>query len=197
MWQMVRRALPDLAVTATSAPSPAVEGVSVQVTWTVQNVSAASPASGKWTDAVYFSSKSTLDNTATRVASVAAPDTSPVAAGASYTHKASVSIPGNIATGNYYLLFVANDNGGQTETDASADTNDLVADPVTVVAPDLQVTGVSGPSHGIVGQNVLASWTDENLGTGAPGPSSSNNKRLPTSAARAESREARPPSKIC
>ena len=164
-------ALPDLAVTGTSVPSSAAEGTSVPVSWTVTDLSATNPASGSWTDAVYFSTSPTLDNTATLLTSVEAPPRSSLAANASYTDNESVTMPGNIATGSYYLLFVANANGGQEESDAGDDTNDLVADPITLTAPDLVVTGVSGPTTGYNSQQELVSWTDQNNGTAtATGP---------------------------
>jgi hypothetical protein len=165
-------ALPDLAVMAPSAPPRAVDGTSILVGWTVKNVSAANPAPGPWTDAVYLSTKSVLDGTAVRLTSLAAPTPPPLAPAGSYTRSnVSVTIPNDFTTGNDYLLFVADDNGGQAETDAGNDTNDLLAVPIVLAAPDLQVASVSGPSHGFVGQTVLLSWTDQNKGAApATGP---------------------------
>ena len=158
-------ALPDLAVTSASAPSAAADGASIPVTWQVANVSATNPTGAAWTDAVYVGSNSVLDNTAVRLISVAGP-ASPLAPNASYSRSTSVTLPSNLAAGNYYLLFVANDNGGQGESDAGHETNDVVAEPIVLSAPDLQVTGVSGPAAGFTGQSVLVSWTDSNTGTG-------------------------------
>jgi hypothetical protein len=58
---------PDLKVTAATAPSSAIEGAPINVTWTVQNAGPV-PAFGSWYDAVYASSSQTLDSTATPVA---------------------------------------------------------------------------------------------------------------------------------
>src|SRR5262249_24513607 len=121
-------ALPDLAVTATTAPSEAVEGSAIPVSWTVTNLSPTNPAISPWTDRVYLSPHATLDNAATQLLSVAAPPQSPLAENGSYTLNGSVTLPGNIATGNYYLLFVANADGGQLESDTGNDDNDLVAE---------------------------------------------------------------------
>ena len=154
-------ALPDLTVTTTSAPTAASEGASFPVGWEVVNLSPTNATGGTWNDAVYVSSKSVLDNTAIRLTSLPGP-TSPLAPQANYSRSTSVFIPGNLASGNYYLLFVTNDNGGQTETNAG---NNVLADPITVSAPDLQVTGVSGPATGLTGQTVLLSWPDENTGS--------------------------------
>jgi hypothetical protein len=158
-------ALPDLAVTTASAPATAAEGTSIAVTWTVANVSTANTATGTWTDAVYVSTRSVLDGSAVRLASVSPAGQSPLGPQASYPDSATVPLPGNIAAGNGYLLFVANDNGGQSEADAGSDTNDVFAVAITLTAPDLRVTGVSGPAGGFTGTNVLVRWTDQNNGT--------------------------------
>ncbi len=165
-------ALPELAVTAiVSAPTSAGEGSTIPVSWKVSDASTTIAAPGPWTDAVYLSTKSTLDSSAIRLTSVAAPPTSPLAAGASYTDNASITIPGNLATGNYYLLFVADDNGGQAESDAGNDSNNVMSQQITLSAADLQVGGVTGPASGFTGQSVLVSWTDVNNGTAqATGP---------------------------
>ncbi len=80
----------------------------------------------------------------------------------------SVTIPSNLAIGDDFLLFVANDNGGQLESDAGNDTNDVVAVPVSVVAPDLQVTGLNvQPSNPVSGSTIVVGWNDTNTGDGA------------------------------
>ncbi len=163
-------ALPDLAVTSTSAPSTAAAGASIPVGWQVANVSATNPTAATWNDAVYISTQSTLDNTAIRLTTLAGP-TSPLAPGSNYSRSTSVVIPSTFAGGNAFLLFVANDNNGQAEADAANDTNDVVADAIAITAPDLQVTGVSGPTSGITGQTVQVTWTDKNTGSAtATGP---------------------------
>jgi RHS repeat-associated protein len=164
-------ALPDLAVTGTSSPSAAAEGTSIGVSWTVTDNDPNNPAPGPWTDGVYLSTNSVLDNTAIKLLSVAAPPQTPLGAGVSYTRNESITLPGNVATGNYYLLFATNIDSGQAESDAGSDTNNVVADPIALSAADLQVTGVSGPATGFAGQSLLVNWTDVNNGTApATGP---------------------------
>src|SRR5262249_46127985 len=157
-------ALPDLAVTTATAPSRAVEGTSVPVTWTVQNVGANPSAATTWNDAVYLSTKTVLDGTAIRLLTQASPTPPPLGPTGSYSRNVQVPIPGNVATGSYNLLFVADDNGAQAEADAANDTNDVLTQPIILAAPDLQVTTVSGPQNGFTGQSVLVSWTDQNNG---------------------------------
>ncbi len=162
---------PDLAVTATSAPSSGALDTTIPVSWTVTNLSPDGTAKESWTDQVYLSTHSVLDSSAIALLSPAASGQSPLAPQASYTRNVSVLIPTDIATGNYFLLFVADANGGQYESATGNDTNDLVADPITLNAPDLEVTSVSGPASSFTSQNVLVTWTDTNNGTAtATGP---------------------------
>jgi hypothetical protein len=158
--------LPNLAVTSSSSPSTAVEASSITVGWQVANISTTNATGSTWNDTVYLSTKQTLDDTAIPLITVASPSGS-LAPGASYSRSETVAIPGGLATGNYYLLFVANANDGQPESDGADDTNDVLADPIALTAPDLQVSNVSGPTSGFTGQVVQVSWMDVNNGTAA------------------------------
>ena len=138
-------ALPDLAVTSASAPTSAVVGSAVPVSWTVTNQNTTNPAIATWTDAVYLSTRSVLDGTAVALLGVSAPPQSPLAAGGSYTLTQMVNLPGNLPAGSYYLLFVTDANGAQAESDSGNDANDLVAEPVTLL-PTAQVSVVLDPA---------------------------------------------------
>ncbi len=153
-------ALPDLALTATSAPPAAGVGGTIPVGWTVANVSASNPTAGSWNDAVYLSTQPVLDGSAIRLLTLAAP-AGPLSPGTNYSRSTSVTIPNTIPAGNYFLLFVANDNAGQAEANRS---NNVAAAAVALTAPDLQVTDLSGPASGFTGQAVLFSWTVVNNG---------------------------------
>ncbi len=160
-------ALPDLVVTSTSAPSVAAEGTSIPVSWEVVNESPTNPTAATWHDAVYISTRSVLDGSAVQLISIPGPS-SPLAPEGQYSRSTSVTIAGNLATGSYYLLFVTDADGGQAVSDSG---NNVQAEPITLTAPDLQVSGVTGPATGVAGQSVLISWTDENTGSAtATGP---------------------------
>src|SRR5262249_10899374 len=90
--------------------------------------------------------------------------------------------PGNLATGNYYVLVVANDDGGQPESDPTNRANNVFAAPISLSAPDLQATGVSGPASSYVGTLVLVSWTDQNNGTGTASGTWTDNVYVATDA---------------
>ena len=158
-------ALPTLAITATQAPSSVVEGASIPLTWTVTNQSTTVPTSFSWTDLVYLSTKSVLDNTAVLLTTVAAPPQSPLGPEASYTTNVSAAVPGNLLPGsNYFLLIVVDANGKQAVTGAS---KLIVAAPITVTAADLGVSSATAPRSANLGDSIAVSWTVENTGNAA------------------------------
>jgi RHS repeat-associated protein len=166
---------PDLELVTATAPSSAIEGASIGVSWTVKNVGSVE-APGDWYDEVYVGSSPTFDaDTDTYVAGFDESDQSPLVAGASYTDTESIAIPPS-ATGDQYLIFVANDNaveGYDDDNDAQGETNyanNTYALPITLSAPDLTITAASAPSSGGVGQSLSVSWTVQNIGgVAAPG----------------------------
>src|SRR5439155_717294 len=81
-----------------------------------------------------------------------------------------VNIPDARSETNY-LLFVTNQGQGEVESDQAADTNDLLAKPITLVSPgsiDLAMTNVQVPSTTVAegnGATVPVSYTVVNQGT--------------------------------
>src|SRR5205823_3921529 len=106
-----------------------VEGTSIPLGWEVANVSPTNATGGTWKDAVYLSSNAVLDGGDVRLTSLDGPAV-PLAAGSNYPRSTSVTVPGNLPAGGYFLLFVANDDGGQAETDSLNPANDVVARPI-------------------------------------------------------------------
>jgi subtilase family serine protease len=154
---------PDLTVASASAPGTVSLNQQIQVTWQVNNQSTTSAAFGHWNDAIYLSSDTTLDGSDVRIGSRSAPSQSPVAASGSYTLTQNVIIPTNAATGNRYLLVVADADHNQAESD---ETNNVYALAITVVAPDLVVTSVSAPDTAVVNDTISVTWTVTNQGVG-------------------------------
>ena len=73
------------------------------------------------------------------------------------------------AIGQKYLLFVADDDGAQGETNNS---NNTYAVPILVVAPDLVVSEASASvSSSSPGETIRVSWTVVNQGS-TPAPAS-------------------------
>ena len=85
----------------------------------------------------------------------------PLAAGASYTATQNVTLP-NTTIGSRYLLFVADRNNNQGETN---ETNNLRAVPITLNAPDLVVSNITAPVEALSGQQTEIAWTVTNQGT--------------------------------
>src|SRR5262249_40433541 len=88
----------------------------------------------------------------------------PPAAGAFYTIQTNVTLPAT--TGSQYLIFVTNRDRVQSEADAPDYTNDFVALPITISAPDLLVSSASAPASIAAGQSFAVQWTMSNQGSG-------------------------------
>jgi hypothetical protein len=157
-------ALPNLSVVTTSVPSSAVEGAAIPVSWEVANVSSGNPTASTWNDGIYLSSRSNLDGSAIPLKTLASP-TTPLTPGTNYSRSTLATLPSNVPAGNYFVLIAADADGGQPVV--AGDTGLVVADAISLTAADLQVSGVSGPASGVVGQSVGVSWTDVNNGTAA------------------------------
>jgi hypothetical protein len=162
----------DLQVTGAAAPPSGLLGGAVSVSWTVKNFGA-EEAVADWYDSIYVSSDATFDPGDVLAGYVWIEGQTPLAGGASYTiDNMSVSIPNGAPTGAVYLLFVA-DRGYyadiqnyQGETD---ETNNVVARPITLTPPDvdLVITSTTAPATVLVGQYLTVSWTGTNQGGAA------------------------------
>jgi subtilase family serine protease len=152
----------DLQVTSTNAPTSAILGETVELTWTVTN-NGTGAASQDWYDRVYLSSNQTLDSNDVQVTSEWVSSQTPLAAGASYTISKNVALP-SFNPGNQYLLFVADRDNYQGEIN---ENNNLAAVAISLTAPDLIVSNASAPATGTVGKSIEVSWTVQNQGTSA------------------------------
>ena len=152
----------DLQITATSAPSTAILGETVELTWRVTN-NGTGAASQDWFDRVFLSNNQTLDGGDVQVTSELIGSQTPLAAGASYTISKNVTLP-SFAPGNQYLLFVADRDNYQGEI---SENNNLAAVAISLTAPDLIVSNASVPATGTVGKSIEVSWTVQNQGTSA------------------------------
>src|SRR5262249_14873966 len=132
---------PDLVVSDASAPASATVGQTFSVSWTVTNQgSIAAPTT--WYDTVYLARYADAVSGPV-LAQLRSGNSAAVAAGANSTLTTNVTMP-NRPTGPSYLIFVADSNLHQGETD---ETNNTRAVPITLDAPDLVVTAAQGPDH--------------------------------------------------
>ncbi|MCA2813573.1 MAG: hypothetical protein IM477_13910, partial [Microcystis sp. M090S1] len=152
----------DLRVTSTNAPTSAILGETVELTWTVTN-NGTGAASQDWYDRVYLSSNQTLDSNDVQVTDEWIATQTPLATGASYTISKNVTLP-SFTPGNQYLLFVTDRDNYQGEIN---ENNNLAAVAISLTAPDLIVSNASVPATGTVGKSIEVSWTVQNQGTSA------------------------------
>ncbi|MBD2439767.1 CARDB domain-containing protein [Nostoc sp. FACHB-110] len=153
---------PDLVITAANAPTTATLGETVFVSWTVKNQSTISAKAYNWYDAVYISDDQFFDNSDTQLASYERRENTPLAFDSSYTVTQDISIDNFVAPGNRYLLFVADKDHYQGETN---ETNNVFAQAITIAAPDLVITAANAPTTATLGETVSVSWTVKNQGT--------------------------------
>ncbi len=151
----------DLVVTAADAPVTAKAGATVDLSWTVEN-QGHDAASSSWFDYVYLSTDDQLDFSDTYVTDSYVSNATPLAPGAGYSRDEAITLP-SVPAGRYYLLFVANGDSGQTETDG---TNNVRAIPITLTAldVDLAITGSASPTSANPG-TIQLSWTVTNQGS--------------------------------
>ena len=117
------RPLPDLAVQTVSLPASGGVGQPISVSWTVANQGSAA-ANGSWQDAVYLSTKPTLDGSAVLLDDVA--HNGGLAKGATYTGTDTVDVPA-LPVGNYYLIVDTDRRDQVFEGDLNANKANNVA----------------------------------------------------------------------
>lgn len=152
---------PDLIVSAASAPATGVPGGPIDVSYTVTN-QGTSEASANWYDSVYLSDDATLSSGDRRLIDLSIDAQTPLAAGGQYDISRTIALPGDAATGNRYLLFVADNYNYQGETD---ETNNVRAVAININAPDLVITAATVPADGTLSSPLSLSWTVTNQGT--------------------------------
>lgn len=154
---------PDLQVIAASASSSAViVGDTIDVSFTVKNTSLVD-ALLSWSDTFYVSSDQTVSADDTFVDSEFRSGGLPAAG--EYNVMSTLTIP-STATGNRYLLVVADGSGNQPETD---NANNVVALPLHITSADLRVDSgsVSAPTSAQFGDTINVSWAVRNTGNDA------------------------------
>ncbi len=155
---------PDLVVSAIDAPPAARSGDPFTLTWTVTNTGSAD-ATGTWTDRVY-SSKDRFGVNVRHLSDFAFTGT--IAAGESVTRTQAVNAPIDLV-GGFYLLVAADVGNALAEQDNTNNTR-LTARKTQFGQqeyPDLKVTTVGVPPQAFSGQEVSATWTVTNAGSGA------------------------------
>ena len=153
----------DLQVTAVTAPTDAISGQTMSVSWTVKNAGTQPTPAAGWTDYVLLSRDQNFDASDTIVGY--AVHSSVLAPGATYTQNLNVTIPLGFSGPFYVFVYtdwknaVAESNEFNNVTIAPNATN------VTLPPPtDLVVLPITPPATAAPGEPVTLNWTVKNQG---------------------------------
>jgi subtilase family serine protease len=149
---------PDLIVSAVSVPPIAGAGATIVVTDTTKNQGAA-PADSS-TTVFYLSANLTLEPSDVFLASRVVPR---LAAGVSDSAPTTVQVPAGTATGTYFVIAKADNNGVLPE---SVESNNTLFSFGIRVGPDLTVSSLTAPASAAAGAAVVVSDTTKNVGGG-------------------------------
>ncbi|MCC6234076.1 MAG: hypothetical protein IT580_15635, partial [Verrucomicrobiales bacterium] len=151
----------DLEITRVTAPSEALDGAAIDVSWTVRN-NGPDPVFDSWTDVVYLAPNGSLSG-ATVLGSFRVDP--PLDAGRTYTRTVSFTLPSKIQ--GVYAIVVRTDANGAIDP-ARAANNQMPSGALTIslrTRPDLQVTQANGPETVTAGAAIDVRWTVSNLGS--------------------------------
>jgi subtilase family serine protease len=150
--------VPDLVVSALTAPSTVSPGQIISVSDTTKNNGPS--ATGPSTTRFYLSLNSSYDSGDTELGSRSVPS---LASGAVSTGSTSVIVPADAANGTYYIIARADADGIITEY---SETNNTRSKSVKI-GTDLIVSALSAPSGALKGSTIIVADTIRNIGTSA------------------------------
>jgi subtilase family serine protease len=148
---------PDLTVSALTVPATAGAGKGITVTDTTKNNGPGDAAASE--TGFYLSTDSTLDSGDALLGSRAVPA---LAAGATDSGSATVTIPAGTATGTYYLIAKADATDAISELDEKYNTTARTIK----VGPDLTVSALTVPATAGAGKGITVTDTTKNNGPG-------------------------------
>ncbi len=159
---VTRKPDPDLVVSNLTYASTGQPGQTIQVNWTVNNTGLGI-AKGNWIDRVYLTNASGTVNILLQTKS--APNNL-LGLGGSYNNSATITLPTNLADGNYQIAVVTNADNSVFEGDG-AGNNKSTQGQITSRHPDLAVTVDPSPRSATSGTTISLNWTVQNVGTAA------------------------------
>jgi subtilase family serine protease len=160
-------ASPDLVPSSLTAPSRAVAGEEIGISWEVVNQAdgeAGVDWSSGWHDQIYFSSNATWDEQDTLVGTSWITET--LAAEQSYTRTISLTLP-QVPGGTYYLFLHTDAASHVYETNEA--NNERRTSIITAVV-DVAPTVIDAPASAPISWPIQVSWVVENRGDGAATP---------------------------
>ncbi len=154
--------VPDLVVSAITAPATASTQETISISWTVKNEGSGA-AVVDWLDGVYLSTDAQLD-TLVDTNIISTWHNGALAAGADYTATQSVQIPA-VPPGNYYILVKADywDYWGNVCYESNEENN-VLSRQISIDVPDLIVTAIDAPAQASTQEQITISWSVTNQG---------------------------------
>jgi large repetitive protein len=143
-------------MSAVSGPASAGTGKTITVSNTV-SAAAGGGNAGYFSVGIYLSTDNVI-TTADRY--IGYRSVSSLSSGSSSAMNTIITIPSNIALGDYYLGVIADYANNVTESDET--NNALAGDRITIIGPDLTTTAVSGPASVRVGASMTMDYTVKN-----------------------------------
>jgi hypothetical protein len=162
----------DLATEAVSAPATAPSGSRVEVAWRVRNGGDTEiPATATWKDRLYLSRDGVVDATDVVLGDVVR--NGPLAVGATYSGRTTVSLPNEIS-GDWRILVASDVEGQIFERGLEANNIAATLTPILVTVaptPNLVASDVTAPPTVLAGGIATVEWTVTNAGEAdATGP---------------------------
>jgi uncharacterized delta-60 repeat protein len=156
---------PDLQVANITAPSNALSGTSLAVSWVVTNVGPGLTAESDWSDDVYLSPTNTPGTNAILLGSF--PHAGALTNGQSYHSSASIPLSSSLS-GSYYLLVHTDARNQVFEHVFEANNVTASLSPIVVTLappPDLAVAQVTAPATALASHALTIGYAVTNRGT--------------------------------
>ena len=157
---------PDLTVSSVSAPSTAGSGKSIAVSDATKNSGAGD--AGESTTRFYFSSDNIRSSDDTLLGDRAVPA---LPAGTSSSGSTSITIPGGLTAGTYYILA---ESDAHSAVDELNESNNALARSIQI-GTDMTVSSMSAPSSTGSGKSFIVTGVTKNNG---PGDAAASTTRL-------------------
>jgi subtilase family serine protease len=160
--------VPDLVLTAITAPTTGGAGGTITVTSTIGNSGPVGTSAGPFRLGVYLSPDDATPGAGTLIGSRLIAS---IPGGTNASVTTTVAVPADTAAGPYFLSVVADTEAAVADPDRA--NNGLTAPaPITIIWPDLVVTGLTAPATGGVGGGVSVTAVVANQGAAetAAGP---------------------------
>lgn len=149
---------PDLDVTFAEADESGILSSNVHINYTVTNWSETDAPAEYWYDYFYLSDDDTYDGSDRQLGSRYV--SGPLAGLESYSEEVDVYLPADAGTGAKYLFVVADRYNYQGETNENNNVSEPL--PITISAPDLDITLVTAPANAVLNGPFEVSWTVKN-----------------------------------